>query len=180
MMRVVSPPPPPQAPITPEKKALIKELLELMNVAYNSQAVSSQITEQLQPLMASLISNRLREWVQEQNLALAEQKRVEAPVDESVQRIMTSIRVEFPKRINYGELVEKVAIEIYHRHFTVDEVKDLIVFYKTPTGQKLIKLLPQITAEMMSGGERLLAPQLTELITELVTDELMRLKPKQN
>ena len=41
---------------TPEKKALIKELLGLMNAGYNSEAVSNQLMGQLQTPVASMIS----------------------------------------------------------------------------------------------------------------------------
>jgi len=47
-----------QSDPTPEKKALIKELLGLMNAGFNSEAVSSQIMEQLQAPVATMIIDR--------------------------------------------------------------------------------------------------------------------------
>jgi uncharacterized protein len=165
---------------TPEKKALMKELLGLMNAGYNSEAVANQFMEQLQAPVASLISNEVRGWIQEQKLAPAEQKRLEAEVAETVQRVLTRVRAEFPKRVNYRELTEKVISEIYDKYFTEAEVKDLIVFYKTSTGQKFIRLVPQISAEMFPRLEKLIGPELTQLINESFDDELMRLKTKRN
>lgn len=40
--------------------------------------------------------------------------------------------------------------EIYSRHFTAKEIKDLSVFYRTATGKKLAKLYPTISAEVMA------------------------------
>ena len=37
---------------------------------------------------------------------------------------------------------------IYARHFTVQEIQDLIGFYQTPTGRKALQELPQVTAEL--------------------------------
>jgi hypothetical protein len=167
-----------QSDPTPEKKALIKELLRLMNAGYNSEAVSNQIMEQLQAPVANLISNEMRGWIQAQKLAPAEQKRLEAEVYEYAQRILTRVRAEFPKRVNYRELAEKVMLETYDKYFTEAEVKDLIAFYKTSTAQKFTRLLPQITAEMFPKFEKLISPELTQLINESVDDELMRLKTK--
>jgi len=169
-----------QDALTPEKKALIKELLTLMNASGNSEAISNQIMEALQAPVANALSNEMRGWIQEQKLPPAEQKRLEAETDESAQRILTRLRAEIPKRISFGELVEKVGIETYDKYYTVAEVKDLIAFYKTSTGQKFVKILPQLTADLMSGTGKLIEPELTKLMTETLADELMRLKTKRN
>ena len=169
-----------QDTITPEKKALIKELLTLMNASGNSEAIANQIMEALQAPVANALSNEMRVWIQEQKLPPAEQKRLEAETDESAQRILTRLRAEIPKRISFGELVEKVGIETYDKYYTVAEVKDLIAFYKTSTGQKFVKTLPQLTADLMSGTGKLIEPELTKLMTETLADELMRLKTKRN
>ena len=71
-------------------------------------------------------------------------------------------------------------LEIYDKYFTESEVRDLIAFYKTSTAQKFIRLLPQISAEMLPRIEKLIDPELTQLITESVADELMKLKTKRN
>ena len=36
------------------------------------------------------------------------------------------------------------------KNFTIDELKQLMTFYKTPVGQKGIKIMPQMTQEMMA------------------------------
>jgi uncharacterized protein len=163
-----------------EKKALIKELLTLMNASGNSEAVADQIMEALQAPVANALSNEMRGWIQERKLPPAEQKRLEAETDESAQRVLTRLRAEIPKRISFGELVEKVGVETYDKYYTVAEVKDLIAFYKTSTGQKFVKILPQLTADLMSGTGKLIEPELTKLMTETLADELMRLKTKRN
>ena len=43
---------------------------------------------------------------------------------------------------------------IYHNHFTHQELKELIAFYKTPLGQKVLKELPLLTQEGMEAGSR--------------------------
>src|SRR5262245_11650798 len=157
-----------QSDSTPEKKALIKELLGLTNAAYNSEAIANQIMDKLQATVTSQFSNEMREWIQAQKVAPAEQKRLQAIVDETIQRILTRVRAEVPKRINYGELIEKIGVEIYNKHFTEAEVKELIAFNKTPTAQKYLKILPQITAEIMPGVAKSIPPEPTQFAGELV------------
>lgn len=38
--------------------------------------------------------------------------------------------------------------DIYASRFTVDELKDIEKFYKTPVGQKVMKLLPELSGEI--------------------------------
>jgi hypothetical protein len=177
---VVISPAPAQASLTPEKKALIKELLGLVNSGNIAEAIAIQSLEQFQQSGIILIKSDLREWIQAQKVAPAEKKRLEAKMDESAQRILTRMRAEFPKRINMGEILETVMLEIYDKYFTEAEVKDLIAFYKTPTAQKFIKILPQISADMLPRIEQLMDPAATQLATELLGDEIKRLTGKQN
>jgi uncharacterized protein len=169
-----------QASLTPEKKALIKELLGLLNSGNAAEVIAIQFLEQFQQSGIILIKSDLREWIQAQKVAPAEKKRLEAEMDKSAQRILTRLRAEFPKRINMGEILEIVTLEVYDKYFTEAEVKDLIAFYKTPTGQKFIKILPQISAEMLPRIGQLMDPAATLLATELLGDELKRLTGKQN
>ena len=169
-----------QASLTPEKKALIKELLGLLNSGNTAEAIAIQFLEQTQESAIILIKSDLREWIQAQEVAPAKKKRLEAEMDESAQRILTRLRAEYPKRINMGEILEIVMLEVYDKYFTEAEVKDLVAFYKTPTGQKFIKILPQISAEMLPRIKQLMGPAATLLATELLAEELKRLTGKQN
>jgi hypothetical protein len=180
MMRKVSPPAPAQAPITPEKKALIKEVLALLNVDNAVGAIANQFMDQFQQSALILIKSDLREWIQAQKVSPAEKKRLEAAMDESAQRILTRLRDEFPKRIDLGEILEIITMEIYDKFFTEAELKDLLAFYKSPTGRKFIAILPQISAEMLPRLEQLMDPPAALLATELLEDEIKRLTGKQN
>lgn len=61
-------------------------------------------------------------------------------------------------------------IPIYERNFTDDDIKDLIRFYQTPVGQKYVKALPEVSAEIhatASGwGEKLGRESMSEVLSE--------------
>jgi len=40
--------------------------------------------------------------------------------------------------------------DVYAKYFSVQELRDLLAFYKTPTGSKALKTLPQVTADITS------------------------------
>lgn len=59
---------------------------------------------------------------------------------------------EFMAEVNVNELVELV-IPIYGKYLTRNDVKQLIKFYKTPVGKKLIEVQPMIMQESMMIGQ---------------------------
>lgn len=60
---------------------------------------------------------------------------------------------EFQKEVNPDELVDRV-VPIYAKHLSHGEIKELIKFYETPLGKKLIATLPAITQESMVVGQQ--------------------------
>lgn len=47
--------------------------------------------------------------------------------------------------------VMKDAPAIYVRHLTAQEMRDAIAFYKTPSGAKTLRVMPQLTAEIAAA-----------------------------
>ena len=58
--------------------------------------------------------------------------------------------VEFKR--SQPELLGQVII-LYSNRFTHQEIKDLIAFYETPTGQKIIRIMPNLTEELAAIGK---------------------------
>lgn len=54
---------------------------------------------------------------------------------------------------NGKEFVELI-VPLYDYHFTHNEIKDIISFYNTPTGKKLVNRLPILTEESMDIGRK--------------------------
>ena len=77
-------------------------------------------------------------------------------------RVWEAIRQKF----NVAEL-EPIVISIYERHFTEGEIRNLIAFYETPTGKKLIAKQPKIRQESMQAGQMWATKVLEQIKTEL-------------
>jgi len=62
------------------------------------------------------------------------------------------------------------AIPIYKKHFSANEIKEMIRFYETPTGQKVIKEMPGLTVELQqmaqAWGEALGKESMAEALAE--------------
>jgi uncharacterized protein len=46
----------------------------------------------------------------------------------------------------------KLTRDTYSRNFTAEQLRDLTAFYRTPTGQVLLKKMPLVAQESMQGG----------------------------
>jgi uncharacterized protein len=59
---------------------------------------------------------------------------------------------EFAKEIKSEDLVNLI-IPVYDKYYTEEDVDQMIAFYKTPVGKKLIEVLPKISQESMAVGQ---------------------------
>ncbi len=50
--------------------------------------------------------------------------------------------------------LNKLLIPIYHKHFTIEDLKIVVDFYKSETGQKFVSKTPFIMQEAMEIGEQ--------------------------
>ncbi len=62
--------------------------------------------------------------------------------------------VEFKKQITEDAFIQMI-MPIYDKHFSHQEINELIAFYKTPIGQKSTKELPLVMQESMTAGQEL-------------------------
>jgi hypothetical protein len=67
------------------------------------------------------------------------------------------------------EIVESMAA-IYARNFTVDEMQQVVSFYRTPIGQKLLDKLPVIFQESVAAGNKFGQAVATELRDRLIEE----------
>lgn len=134
-----------------DKQKSILELIEL--VGLNN--VLEQIT--LSSFNSSIAA------IQRQNGTL-ETKRVELIRDVFVQTF----------KENSPTLIAKVAIS-YEKAFSQQEIDDLITFYKSPTGRKSIKIMPQLAQEGMKDGIEW-ANQLVPLIRQRIVERINKEK----
>jgi hypothetical protein len=53
-------------------------------------------------------------------------------------------------RMMTDNLINVYMVNIYDKYFSDEEIKDLIKFYKSPTGQKMINTMPDIQKDIMT------------------------------
>lgn len=83
------------------------------------------------------------------------------------------MREFFAEHFRYEDL-EPGFIRMYTDLFTEQELRDLIAFYRTPTGQRMVELTPEITARTQQLTTELMEeamPALMEMMMEAFEEE---------
>ncbi len=137
-------------PLTTEKRADIEKLLSMTNAL----ALSKQMaTATVGSMMNSL-------------------KKARPDIPEKVLNMLPA-EVEAVFEENMGSFKEAM-IPIYDKHFTDPELKELIRFYSTPLGTKLIATMPALMQDGMIAGQRWgmgLAPKINQRISAKLKQE---------
>lgn len=63
-------------------------------------------------------------------------------------------------------LINKEMVGIYDKIFTHEEIKDLIRFYESPTGKKMLEKTPEMTALLMNSMMTDYMPKFQEKLTK--------------
>ena len=59
--------------------------------------------------------------------------------------------------------MQPLVLDIYDRNFTEQEIDDMLAFYRTPTGQSLLKKMPNIMQESMVMSQQLMKGTLPKI-----------------
>ena len=139
--------------LTVEKKAAIKELLQVTGAAKMGEIFGNLFAQQITQVLKQSqpdIDPKAFDIIKEEAESLI---REELSVKESL----------FP-----------FMVPVYHKYLTLEETKGLIQFYKTPLGQKAISVMPKMTQDGMKAGQewgQSIAPRFQQKILDRLEKE---------
>ncbi len=84
----------------------------------------------------------------------------------------------FQKHMSYQSLKPEL-LRIYSSAFTASELRDLAAFYKTPTGMKSLRVMPELTAEGAQIGAQRIQENMQEL-QAMIAEEANRIQAMQS
>ena len=88
-----------------------------------------------------------------------------------------TLRKFFEKYMS-AESLEQEFTALYFNTFTEKELRKLISFYKTPTGQKALKVTPELTAKGAAIGQKRIQDNVDEL-KQMISEEAQRIQQLQ-
>jgi hypothetical protein len=119
----------PVAP-SPESLAVAKELFSVIS-GDMLKDLTNKMTSQVWPTMEAALKSRYPQL----DAATSAEARAE------FERLMVADMTEYMES----------APAIYARYLTVDEMKEILAFHRTPTGAKTLRIMPQIMGELMQN-----------------------------
>jgi hypothetical protein len=81
--------------------------------------------------------------------------------------------VRFKEKINTDDLLY-ACIPAYNNHYTHNEIKQLIVFYESPLGKKVVEVTPLLTLETMAIGQKWGEKLGQDIVNELIKDGYLK------
>jgi hypothetical protein len=73
--------------------------------------------------------------------------------------------------------IKQIAAQVYAKHFTKAEIDELLGFYKTPLGQKLLAEQPAMYQELAAAGQEYGKSVATKVIAQLEKEGYFKKKP---
>jgi uncharacterized protein len=155
--------------LTPEKRALIKELQDAINAPGSVQAVMDAILSQSEESSEQIINESISEI---EGLTQQEKEELRQKTASSSARINKRFRELLPQRIDLPKALADISYSVYDRYFTEEEIKALIAFYRSPVGKKSIEVMPKLFADSMTQAAEILTPKVKQLIKEITDEEI--------
>jgi uncharacterized protein len=134
------------ANINPQKDARIRELMEVTGAKDLGQQLIEAGMEQFR---SSVLDSQ--------------------PDNPRAKQFVDAFVVRFQKHFDPDSLNERV-IPIYDKYLTAEDLQGLLDYYHSPLGQRMLKVLPQVTRESQAAGFALGQKAAQETMDELKTD----------
>jgi len=154
--------------ISPEKQAAIKELVALMDSGNKAEQLEETFSRQSDSMRPLIIDSILKERT---DLTDAEKNSLRESISGKMKDYEDRFRQRLKQKLNYSQMTEEISYIVYDKYYTLDEIKDLIAFYKSPTGQKSLKTMTSLFADVMKLTQERLIPKLQVVMKELEDEE---------
>lgn len=152
---------------TPSREVRRKRLIELMNLLDQGKLFRSQFRAMLDEQKKSYASQYTPPEGISAEAAQAQREEFEKKGSAYIDRYETL----FFQKLDLKELEEQVYIPLYEKYFSDDEIKDLLTFYRTPTGAKSLEVLPGLSAEALQRAGAIIGPVIAAVMAELQKED---------
>jgi hypothetical protein len=159
--------------ISAEKQKLIAEMIVLTKADQQITEITDTILLSLDASLPGMIERMVDGT---QGLTEAEKDTMRLELGQRIKSFNEKFRKRLPEVIDYSQYIKETMYPIYDKFFTEKELSELVAFYKTETGQKLIDSTPQLFADSMEMARKLLLPKIEKLAEEVIEEEFKTIK----
>jgi hypothetical protein len=161
-------PAPAPVPVSPEMRNAVRDLFDAMNTRDGLTKAFGQFAQSLpqriyEAVIQTLETNQTLTAEQKQGIVANIRPQFENAVKEA-QGVVTD-----PKMVQ--DTMDKM-IPIYARQFTLQEIKELTAFYRSPVGAKAQTVLPAANAEAFAQENTYFGPRVSGIVDRLMKQQI--------
>ena len=153
-----------------DKKSLILEFRKLTGADNVNLRLNFSIAE-IQESLSALVE-------QDKEITDAQKTELKKSAKEAGERLDSEVKTFFTDQSKTAPVAEEIIYQIYDKTFTEVELRELITFYKTPTGKKALVFLPSLSNQVQQGFTQAVVPMLQGFIQPKIQAETEQLKQK--
>lgn len=162
--------------ISSEKQALIRELLELTSSQKTIDAMFKAQADQVDKELPQLVWQAVSGMQELKSLTPAQREELRLKVLSSPLGPGKRMYELIQAKIDFHKLIEDISFPLYDKYFTDSELRDLVSFYKSPTGKKVIEVMPNLLTETINQTASAVLPRMTEIMTQIQKEETVRME----
>jgi uncharacterized protein len=129
--------------LTP-KQNLIKQVLDVSRATRNAQLGYDVAIAQSVKGMNAAVEMRLD---QDPKMTPEEKAKAKQTLMAQLDKRMDRFKQISAQKLSVPQLVTDVYLKVYDKYFNEDQLKAMLDFYRSPTGQHLLDVFPQLTEE---------------------------------
>ena len=118
-------------PIDPAKEKDIRRLFEVAGTKDLMTSIMTGMEQNIRPILENAL-----------------------PPGDYREKLIDAFMAKFRSKMILAQLLD-LAVPLYDQNYSDAEIQSLIAFYETPLGQKVVRVSPAMTSEMMERGQKL-------------------------
>lgn len=159
-----------QQPVMSEKESLVIKFRKLTGADNVNLKINVSFDDTKAELVAMVDDDK--------ELMDAQKPELRKAAVEAYDRLDNQLKAFLNDRPQISKLSEIAVLQVYDQAFSEAELRELITFYGTATGQKALKFLPTLSVQVQNAFQSMLIPKLQEFITPKSKAESDQLKQK--
>lgn len=152
---------------TAESTVAAKQLMDAINARGLMQASMQQAAAQLPSMMQTMSASMVES--KGKGLSAADKKAMQAEIEKAVPGMMASMQKLFSDPAMLDEL-ERETTAIYARNYSVDEMRQLLAFYRSPVGAKMLSTMPKVMQESMLASQQIIMPRIGKMVEDMTAN----------
>ena len=148
----------------PQAAAAVNAMFDAMEMRKNMTAMYAE----MQKAMPAMLRQQAVAMIEADPKLTPEQKKEAAA---KAEQMLPGVAQAIGRIFNDPALIDEMLTEmvpLYTNNYTVEEIRQLAAFYKSPLGRKMMTLTPRLSAEGMAIGQRIMNPRLGKLMQDVM------------